>query len=154
MMMGGGHGRLKNSAAAAAILLAVILVNLSISARYTAAGTRQQLLGVAGGGSVRATAAAAAAGHEDGHGSKIYLIFCQKSKCAGDAGHDYTCYCCLHSDNSVCWKTMEDCRSTCPVCDPKCHPPLAAQRRPTLGGGGGVAPAGDGYGRVSSLVGR
>ncbi|CAL4956931.1 unnamed protein product [Urochloa decumbens] len=153
MMMGGGHGLLKNSAAAAAILLAVILVNLAISARCTAAGTRPQLLGVAGGGSSR-VAAAAAAGHEDRHGSKIYLIFCQKSKCVGDAGHDYTCYCCLHWKNSVCWKTMEDCRSTCPVCDPKCHPPLplAAQRRPTLGGG--VAPAADDYGRVSSLVGH
>ncbi|CAO2202936.1 unnamed protein product [Urochloa humidicola] len=117
-------------------------------------GTRQQLLGVAGGGSSREPAAAAAtAGHEDGgYGSKIYLEFCQKAKCDGAAGrHDYTCYCCVET----CWMTMEDCRRSCPVCDPKCHPPLplAARRRPTLSGGG-VAPGAGDYKRASSLVGR
>ncbi|XP_022682383.1 uncharacterized protein LOC111257322 [Setaria italica] len=149
--MGGGHGRSKNPGSAAAILLVVLLVNLAISTRCT----RQQLLSVAGGGSSGGTAAAAA-GHVDGYGSKIYLIFCQKSKCVGVAGHDYTCYCCLNYRKPVCWMTMEDCRSTCPVCDPKCHPPLplaaraASRAHPPM-----VSPvADDDYGRVSSLVGR
>ncbi|KAG2588539.1 hypothetical protein PVAP13_5NG340300 [Panicum virgatum] len=143
MMMGGGHGHL-NSDAAAAILFAVLLGNLAISASCT----RQQLPGVAGGG----TAAEAAAGRrqDDGDGSKIYLIFCQKSKCVNN-DREYTCYCCLHW-KSACYRTMEACRSICPVCDPKCHPPLplATHRlRSTT-----VAPVAGVYVGMSNFVGR
>jgi hypothetical protein len=145
--MGGGHGRL-NSDAAAAILLAVLLGNLAISAScnhtmHFMASVCESLACLVANSPVinscvcswkarrgsccrvlpeEGTAAAAAGRRQDdGDGSKIYLIFCQRSKCVDD-DREFTCYCCLHW-KSACWKTMKPAGASA-----RCATPSATRR--------------------------
>ncbi|KAG2544636.1 hypothetical protein PVAP13_9KG108681 [Panicum virgatum] len=54
------------------------------------------------------------------HENKIVLIFCHKTKC-GTTWED--CYCCINKKpEELCYDTMNECRSNCPICDPKCPP--------------------------------
>ena len=53
------------------------------------------------------------------HGNKITLIFCITKLCRGFR----VCYCCMNQKPEPdCYKTMEQCRSVCPTCNPKCPP--------------------------------
>ncbi|KAF8758139.1 hypothetical protein HU200_010655 [Digitaria exilis] len=67
--------------------------------------------------------------------SKITIIVCTKAKC----GSDMDCYCCMNYTPEVCFATMDNCRSYCPVCHPVCpplaqtssHQPLVREDRPS-----------------------
>ncbi|PAN30285.1 hypothetical protein PAHAL_5G343300 [Panicum hallii] len=143
MMMGGGHGRL-NSDAAAAILLAVLLGNLAISASCT---TRQLLPGVAGGrhGCGRGWTAPRRRRREQDLPDILPEVEMRRRRprvhllllLALEVGV-------LEDD--------EACRSICPVCDPKCHPPLPQAVRRL--GSSMVAPVAGVYVRMCKFVGR
>ncbi|KAL6621198.1 hypothetical protein ACP70R_033630 [Stipagrostis hirtigluma subsp. patula] len=135
-----GDSRLNVNAPVVVILLVLLLVGgLAICAQ----GVRE--LGVAGEGSSREIEA----GDDEGHGgSKIYLVFCQKSVCVDDE----TCYCCL--GKNLCWETMEDCRARCAVCDPKCHPAPPRPKKRSRLLHSPAPPVADGDNRVTSRAGR
>ena len=53
------------------------------------------------------------------HGNKITLIFCITKLCRWRR----VCYCCTNQmPEPDCYETMEQCRSVCPTCNPKCPP--------------------------------
>lgn len=53
--------------------------------------------------------------------SKLVLTFCKKGSCV-DVN---PCYCCLAKKGDFnCYRTMKECATVCPICDPHCHPPL------------------------------
>ena len=72
------------------------------------------------------------------HENKIVLIFCHKTKC-GTTWED--CYCCINKKpEELCYDTMNECRSNCPICDPKCPPTVVCVQQ----NGNGDGSAGEG----------
>ncbi|RCV17848.1 hypothetical protein SETIT_3G252700v2 [Setaria italica] len=53
--------------------------------------------------------------------NKVYVIFCEALQCDYFGHGLQNCYCCPdgHSKEN-CHLTMEDCRATCAVCNPRC----------------------------------
>ncbi|KAM3280259.1 hypothetical protein ACQJBY_047195 [Aegilops geniculata] len=49
--------------------------------------------------------------------ARFSLIYCRRASCSsGD------CYCCPLLKPTLCFKTLDQCKSKCPKCDPKCPP--------------------------------
>ncbi|CAL4978315.1 unnamed protein product [Urochloa decumbens] len=58
-------------------------------------------------------------------GRKVHVVFCISTWCRFfDKFEGTDCYCCPdQSRKENCHMTMEECRSNCASCNPKCSPP-------------------------------
>ncbi|XBH71913.1 hypothetical protein VPH35_099307 [Triticum aestivum] len=63
-------------------------------------------------------------GDNNTNDARFSLIYCRRGHSCGD------CYCCPLLKPLACFQTLEECKSKCPSCDPKCPPESSVELYP------------------------